>query len=67
MNVWVVRSSVADRHVQVAVDPVEVDQVQLLERGAISLLASLDESADLWAGGSLLLRLGHRKEGCPAA
>ena len=29
---------VADAHVQVAVDPVEVDQVQLLERVAVALL-----------------------------
>ena len=29
---------VADAHVQVAVDPVEMDQVQLLERRAVALL-----------------------------
>ena len=38
---------VSDRHVQVAVDPVEVDQVQLLERGAVALLRPLDELADV--------------------
>jgi hypothetical protein len=58
---------VADAHVQVAVDPVEVDQVQLLERLAVSLLAALDEAADVVAvrtcGTGGLLRLvgrGHQ-------
>jgi hypothetical protein len=50
---------VADGHVQVAVDPVEVDQVQLLERAAVALLAPLDELADLGSGGPLVLRFGH--------
>ena len=56
---------VADGHVQVAVDPVEVDQVQLLERAAIALLAPLDELADLGRGRPLLLGLGHRETGAP--
>ncbi len=38
---------VADGHVQVAVDPVEMDQVQLLERLAVALLRALDERADV--------------------
>ena len=58
---------VPDGHVQIAVDPVEVDQVQLLERCAVALLAALDELADLRARGTLLRRLGHSKKGCPAA
>ena len=35
--------TVADAHVEVAVDPVEVDQVQLLESVAVALLAAGDE------------------------
>ena len=46
-KVCVVRSSAScrlpTRHVQVAVDPVEVDQVQLLERVAVARLRALDE------------------------
>ena len=38
---------VADAHVQVAVDPVEMDQVQLLERGPITRLRALHELADV--------------------
>ena len=38
---------VADAHVQVAVDPVEVDQVELFERVAVALLAELDEPPNL--------------------
>jgi len=38
---------VPNRHVQVAVDPVEVDQVQLFERSAVTLLAALDQPPDL--------------------
>jgi hypothetical protein len=34
---------VADADVEVAVDPVEVDQVQLLEGVAVALLAARDE------------------------
>ena len=37
--------AVADADVEVAVDPVEVDQVQLLERVAVALLAAGDELA----------------------
>ena len=40
---------VAERHVQVAVDPVEMDQVQLLERVPVALLPALDEPPDLGA------------------
>jgi len=39
--------SVADAHVQIAVDAVEVDQVQLFERCPLTLLATLDETADV--------------------
>ena len=35
---------VADAHVQVAVDPIEMEEVELLERFAVSLLSPLDES-----------------------
>ena len=38
---------VPDRHVQVAVDPVEVDQVQLFERRSVTLLPALDQPPDL--------------------
>ena len=41
--------TVADAHVQVAVDAVEVDEVQLFERVAVALLTALDESADVVA------------------
>ena len=54
---------VPDRHVQVAVDPVEVDQVQLLERGAVALLSPLDELPDLGGRWALLRGLGHPKKG----
>jgi hypothetical protein len=36
---------VPDADVEVAVDPVEVDQVQLLERVAVALLSARDELA----------------------
>jgi len=39
--------SVADAHVQVAVDPVEMNQVQLFERRPLTLLATLDQTADV--------------------
>ena len=41
---------VADGHVQVAVDPVEMDQVQLLERLALALLRPRDEGLQLLGG-----------------
>ena len=34
---------VADAHVQIAVDAIEMEQVELLERSAIALLAAFDE------------------------
>ena len=50
MKVWFVRSSAswrfADRHLQVAVDAVEMDEVELLERFAVAVLGALDEPAD---------------------
>src|SRR5438067_2317647 len=39
--------TVADAHVQVAVDAVEMEQVQLLQRLALALLRALDQSADV--------------------
>src|SRR6059058_3421056 len=39
--------AVADAHVQVAVDAIEMDQVELLERFPIPLFAALDESRQL--------------------
>ena len=55
---------VADAHVQVAVDPVEMDQVQLLERVAVALLRTRDQAADviLRRGVALGLGLGHRAD-----
>ena len=53
--------AVADAHVEVAVDAVEVDEVQLFERVAVALLGALDEPADVvrrLTGGLLLGRLG---------
>ena len=47
---------VADADVQVAVDPVEVDQVELLERAAVALLGALDQRADALGLALLLLR-----------
>src|SRR5205823_9261145 len=58
--------AVADAHVQIAVDPVEVDQVQLFERIAVARLGTLDQPADPFGGltrGLLRSRglLGHHK------
>src|SRR5579862_710495 len=43
---------VADAHVEVAVDPVEVDEVQLLERVPVALLGAVDERADVLIPGT---------------
>src|ERR1019366_8038123 len=54
--------AVADTHVQVAVDPVEVDQVELFERSAVALLGTADEAAHALRLALLLRRpdLTHR-------
>jgi hypothetical protein len=39
--------AVADVHVQVAVDAIEVEQVELLERLTLALLSLLDESRQI--------------------
>jgi hypothetical protein len=39
--------SVPDADVQVAVDPVEMDQVQLLERSPVAMLRQIHELADV--------------------
>jgi hypothetical protein len=39
---------VADAHLQVAVDPVEVKEVELLEGLAVTLLGALDERAHVF-------------------
>src|SRR4030095_12256092 len=49
--------TVADAHVQVAVDAVEVDEVQLFERVTVALLTALDESAYVVS----VRRLGTRR------
>jgi len=54
---------VADRHVQVAEDAIEMDQVELFERLAVTGLRELDELAHSLLLGDLLaglgLNLGH--------
>jgi hypothetical protein len=42
---------VADRHLQVAVDAVEMHEVELLERLPIAFLGAFDEPADLRRSG----------------
>jgi hypothetical protein len=60
---------VSDRHVQVAVDPVEVDQVQIFERRPVTLLSALDEPPDLRRGlpPPLRCRIRHPVWSAPAA
>ena len=56
---------VADAHVQVAVDAVEVEEVELLERVSIALLGALDE-ADVDAVGRLCCCVSSSlSRGCP--
>jgi hypothetical protein len=55
---------VPDRHVQVAVDSVEVVEVELFERTAIALLRTRDQ---LFYALSLTHGASHHLPGCPPA
>ena len=57
---------VPDADVQIAVDPVEMDQVQLLERVAVACLRSLDERAHAFGLTLLLLSAGVAHSDCRA-
>jgi hypothetical protein len=59
--------------VEVAVDPVEVDQVELFERRAVAKLGPLDKVSDLTVVGRRAPPrvtgddlVAHLSEGCPA-
>ena len=51
--------AVADGDVQIAVDPVEVDQVELFQRAAVAALRALDELADTLSLASAGRRIGR--------